>query len=484
MKLIQNIIRELNKENFEQLLNEVSPQKDSKGRQLLELLQDKEMDEKKLIRELEMTQGAFYTLKSRLTPKIVHFYTNLNENRIRLLREEAARVSFIVFNNERMVSLSFLKDLEKKLIAYDMSSELAVVYKQLARLHRFDDQYETYERAYQKHIAFSLAVSKAEDLMYEYIYTLGYYHINSTPENKQELEDILDELENTFHLYESHRLYTIFHIVQHYHRCAFVEPEELRKLELEVEAMMKQLKKNLENYNLDPFYGVIRNLIPFLNFEYYVRINNEVKADHYLEEIVSLIEYQFKAHLWGFFISQFILSLMHKLKNDGNLPLFLLPSEKFRSGSFVERNETSHLVIYYRYRALIAFYKGDYATAALDINNLRNISNFKSLPLIEIELKLFQAFMYALMNEQDLYLKLSASAKRQASGDSDLSISVKNFCKVLFILNKSKMSHVEDSKVKHYWNIFSGDKGNPVKLFSHLYLSEDMLLNLLKKQPA
>lgn len=480
MKLIRNILRELSRENAQELLKAVVPQRDSKGRQLLELLQEKAFGEKELMEKLEMKSGAFYTLKSRLVPKVVHYYTNLNENKIRLLREEAARVSFIVLNNERMISLRFLKELEKKLTAYDMSSELAVVYKHLSRLHRFDGHYETYERAYQKHIGFSLAVSKAEDILYEYIYTLGYYQISKDETHKERLEDLLDELENTYELYESHRLYTLFHIVQHYHQCCFLEEDELKRLELEVELMVKQLEKNLEKYHLDPFYGVIRNLIPFLNFEYYVRINNTIKANFYLEEIVSLIEFQFKAHLWGFFITQFILSLMHKLKNDGDLVNFLKPSEKFRSGYFVEQNETSHLVIYFRYRAFRAFYEGDYSKAALEVNKLRNISSFKTLPFIELELKLFQAFMYALSGDGELYLKLVASAKRQSAGDKDLTTSVKNFCKVLFVMNKNSMQRVDEKQLIAYWKKYNSPQGNPGGLFDHLYLNEKILMDLLK----
>lgn len=481
MQIIQNIVRDLSKDGFLEMLENVTPQKDSKARMLLELLRDKAFKEKDILENLDMTPGAFYTLKSRLTPKLVQYYTTLNENRIRLLREEAARISFVVLNNERMISVSFLKDLEKKLIAYDMSSELAVVYKQLARLNRFDDTYESYERAYQKHIAFSLAVSKAEDLLYEYIYRLGYYHITGDLEFRDQLDDLLEELENTFNLYESHRLYTIFQIVRHYHRCTFLSTEELKKLELEVEEMIRKLNDIFSLYDLDPFYGVIRNLLPFLNFEYYVRIQNQVKAEYYLDEIVMLIEFQFKAHLWGFFISQFLLSLIYKLKQDGNLESFYKPSEKFRTGYFVEQNEISHLVIFFRYKAMLAFYKDQFSQAALDINNLLNISNFKNFPILNIEFRLFQAFMYALTGDEDLYLKLSSSAKRKASENPELALSVKHFSKILFLLNKSRHHYVEEEKMELYWSRFNGNEGNPALLLNYLYLNQEVLNRLLMK---
>ncbi|MBI1222055.1 MAG: hypothetical protein GC180_05580 [Bacteroidetes bacterium] len=449
---------------------------------MLEILKVQDVGEKELLQKLDMTPGAFYTLKSRLTPKLVQYYTTLNENRIRLLREEAARISFVVLNNERMISVSFLKELEKKLIAYDMSSELAVVYKQLVRLNRFDDSYEEYERAYQKHIAFSLAVSKAEDLLYEYIYLLGYYHITGEKTYREQLDDLLEELENTFNLYESHRLYTIFQIVRHYHRCTFLSTEELKKLELEVEEMMRKLDDIFSLYDLDPFYAVIHNLIPFLNFEYYVRIHNQIKADYYLEEISIQIEFQFKAHLWGFFITQFLLSLIYKLKIDGNLESFFKPAEKFRMGYFVEQNEISHLVIFFRYKALQSFYKKNYSQAALDINNLLNIANFKTLPRLSIEFRLFQAFMYAQQGDEELYLKLSASAKRKAAEFQDMAISVKNFTKVLFLLNKGRHNHVSSDKLKKYWERFDSEEGNPAGLLGFMHLQFELVESLLTEQ--
>jgi len=484
MKIIQNIIRELSEDGFQEMLNSVTPQRESKSRQLLELSKEKVYTEKEAAKKLELNSGAFYTLKSRLVPKVVKYFTNLKENRIRLLREDAARVSFIVLNNERMISLSFLRDLEKKLVAYDMSSELAVVYKHLSRLHRFDEQYETYERAYQKHIAFSLAVSKAEDLLYEYIYHLGYFHITRNPEYHEQLDDIIEELENTFNLYESHRLYTIFQIVQHYHRCTFLSTRELRLLELEVEGMVSKLEDIFATYNLDPFYGVIRNLIPFMNFEYYVRIQNAVKANFYLEEISSLIQYQFKAHLWGFFISEFLLSLIYKLKNDGDLNSFLIPAEQFRAGYFVEQNESSHLVIYFQYKSMTSFYQGNFAKAALDMNNLLNLSSFKSMPGLLLELKLFQAFMYSLSGDMELYLKLVASVKRNAGKDNPLATSVKNFSKILYLLNKSQKDHVDSEKMEKYWMVCASEEGNPARLFEHLYLTSELLVGYLKKSPA
>ncbi len=481
MDLVRNIVRKLDKDGFEELKNFISGQRDSKSKQLLELLRKQDVKDELLAEKLDVSPGAFYTLKSRLVPRVVQFYTNLNENKIRLLREEAARVSFIVYNNEKMISLSFLKDLEKKLREYDMSSELAVIYKQLARLQRFDDSHDYYEREYQKHIAFSLAVSKAEDLLYEYIYNLGYYQLTSELKYQERLEDLLDELENTFNLYESHRLYTIFQIVKHYHQCNFLSQEELAMEEIAVEERIRTMQEILERYSLDPFYGIIRNLIPFLFFEYYVRIGNKVKANYYLEQISFFIEDQFKAHLWSFFITQFLISIMQKLKNDGDLGAFLKLSDKFRQGYFVEDNELSHLITYFRYKSLTEFYAGNYSKAALVINNLRQITRFKDFPVLETEFKILQALMYVLNDDQDLYQKLIQSAKRQAKSDPKLHVSVKTFSKVLFLLSKHKMERVDEDKLLRYWKLTQQKEYNPVNLMAYLYLNETMLTDLLKQ---
>ncbi|MHB1278503.1 MAG: hypothetical protein ACYC1Q_08890, partial [Bacteroidia bacterium] len=189
---------------------------------------------------------------------------------------------------------------------------------------------------------------------------------------------------------------------------------------------------------------------------------------------------QFKAHLWGFFISQFLLSLISKLKNDGDFQSFIKPGEKLRTGYFVEQNETSHLVIFFQYKAMLSFYQREFSRAALDINNLLNLSSFKDLPNIAIELRLFQAFMYSLSGDTELYRKLAASAKRKAGKNNPLAVSVKNFTKLLFLFNKSQTSQVEEKRIEKYWNLFASEKGNPARLLNHVHLNFDLLLTMLK----
>jgi len=465
------------------MLKNVAPHSDSKSRNYLKILASSELSEIEIQEKLDMNPGALYTLKSRLTTKVVHYYTNLRDNKIRLLREEAARVPTIVFSNEKLIAISFLKDLEKKLREYDLSSELALVYKQLARLHRFENSYAHYESLYQRHIAYSLAVSKAEDLMYEYIFNLGYYHLTKLQVEEtyaERLEDLLDELENTFSLYESHRLFTIYHIVKWYHECTFLNREDLALQEIEFERTMAQIDQNLERYSLDPFYTMIRSLKPFLFFEYYVRINNKAKAKFYLDEIYEQSSNQLKAHLWSFFVSQFLLSLMRKLNQDHDLEVFLHFSDKFKSGNFLEDNELSHLVSFYRYKSLTEFYRENYSKAALVLNELRQVARFKEFPSLDIELKLFQAWMYVIQGETDLYLKMVQSAKRQAKTDERLRISVKSIAKVLFILNKSHYEKVKDEQLFIYLHHSQSPEGNPAKLFNYLYTTDESMRRFLK----
>jgi hypothetical protein len=144
----------------------------------------------------------------------------------------------------------------------------------------------------------------------------------------------------------------------------------------------------------------------------------------------------------------------------------------------VDENELSHLVIFFRYKAVADFYSREYSKAALVINNLRNIASFRNFTYLEIEMKLFQAMMYAMGGEEELLEKLLASAKRQAREHEGLRVSVKNFSRVLTGIQKEKKSGNNAAKVLSNWQHFRNPKGNPARLLNFLHLRDDWFLGL------
>src|SRR6185436_7744437 len=125
---------------------------------------------------------------------------------ISVLKEEVARVPAMVFTSNRKVTTRALTDLEKKLLDYDLSNELIVVYKTLARLHLYTSDYDYYEKLYNKHVAYSLAVVKAEDFFFEFTKRLGVYLLTRNESNPEAVKATMRQLTNLAEIYISHRL--------------------------------------------------------------------------------------------------------------------------------------------------------------------------------------------------------------------------------------------------------------------------------------
>lgn len=472
MDLLTKIIQTLSDEQYEKLLDNVGVNEHHNNYITLQGLRKGQKAAETLAAELKMSKGAFNTFKSRLLKKVSAQLGHLEENTISQLKEETARMNQLALQNEREVSIRILRDLEKKLIEYDLSSELAIIYKFLARLHRFYPEFEHYEMQYKKYVAFSLTVTKAEDQLYDYIFYLSHYHLNHLSEDQRNITAQLHELESYAKLYKSHRLFVIYNIAKIYHDCSFLKPEELALKEIETEETLQQFTAIFTKYGQDAFYQNLQYIVPFLFFEYYVRVSNSVKANHYLSKISMVINKVAHRQLWPFFITQMINSIVSKFVTEGDTNIIYNLHEKLQQCYFPSPEEAPHYICYARFRSMVAFYKGQYSTGAKIINDLRNEISLKNFSYAEIEIKLFQAFQYALENEAELAERLVASVKRQVSDEDELKPVVKLFSKTLSLLIKHIHDGNEKDKVVKYWRKFKEKNNGKLLNFIRLSLIE------------
>ena len=80
------------------------------------------------------------------------------------LKHIAAR-RHVLHPSAKAIAIATLKKLEKDLIDYDLSNELTIVYKSLKKLHVNSPDYFHYSQLYNRHVAYMLALDKAEDLL-------------------------------------------------------------------------------------------------------------------------------------------------------------------------------------------------------------------------------------------------------------------------------------------------------------------------------
>lgn len=469
MDVLEKMVFTMPEEQYEQLLEELGGTKNERNNLLLSYIRKHGSEPENFHIQLGLSKGAYTTHKSRLLKKISGLLGKLDNNKLSQLKEETAQLSQLALQNERDVALRILYDMEKKLKEYDLPSELATIYKLLARLNRFFPSYEHYEMEYKKNIAYSLAITKAEDRLYDFVYYLSYSYLTKSGEYKDEIKLQLPELESISKLYPSHRLFVIYNIAKIYHDCAFLPPKEIALQEIEIEKTLFQFNEIFGRYTEDAFYQNLKYLVPFLFFEFYVRIDNRVKANHYLQQINAVIPRVAHQQLWPFFITQMINSMVYKLTVDGEVDFIFETEERLKKFYFPNSDETPHYICYYRFRAIAAFYNGQYATAAKLINDLRNTISLKQFLIIETEMKLFQAFLYALQNDSELAERFLSSAKRLVIDNETLKPLVKLFGKIISLLIKHANNGNEKENIIKYWRRFKSANNN--KLLHYLRLS-------------
>ena len=172
MDTLNKTIKKLNEPEYQELLSAVAGRKNNKPYLVLEAARKENYDETQMMEMLSVNPSTYYTLKSRLNERIAQYLSKNVKNPISALKDKVAMVPAMLFSNDREVAIRALKNLEKQLIEYDLSNELIVVYKVLARLSMYNGDFDYYEKEYNRHVAYSLAVVKAEDLFYDFVWKL------------------------------------------------------------------------------------------------------------------------------------------------------------------------------------------------------------------------------------------------------------------------------------------------------------------------
>ncbi len=164
MAKLKNIIKQLSEKDYKEIYDSLMESNADKSAYVLKSLRERQLSDSKIMVELEVNANAYYTLRSRLNQKIEeHLLQQMEKPRTDILRK-VANLNEVLFTKKRTISIATLRKLEKELQDYDLASELTVVYKSLKKLHVHSPEYFNYSQLYNRHVAFMLAVDKAEDL--------------------------------------------------------------------------------------------------------------------------------------------------------------------------------------------------------------------------------------------------------------------------------------------------------------------------------
>lgn len=410
MAKLKSIIKQLSNEDYQSLYDNLMVSNAEKSATLLKFLREKSMSDSKIMEELDVNTNAYYTLRSRLNQKIEEYLLQQIENPRTDLLKKVANVSEVVFTKKRAISVATLKKLEKELLDYDLANELTVVYKYLKKLHINTPESFHYSQLYNRHVAYMLALDKAEDLLAEYFKKYGSFTLTGSEIEKLELTLLYNEMVNVGRLYQSHRLYVYVQCMAIFHRF-YVETTE-RPEDEPIEDILNEIERIFETYNLDAIYFNLRTVFDFLRLIYYNHYKVFKKAEKYFEDVnedspILLSNYSLYTYP----------ALFLELKLDRHLRLqteeSLYDENKLLYEDFeVDSNDVPKYMSYMCYRALCCFYAHHYSEAERIMFNLLNEVNLKKYPQAMVEAKMLQALQYCFKGDMELFNQCINSIQR------------------------------------------------------------------------
>jgi hypothetical protein len=455
MDTLNKTIKKLSQEEYQQLIQLVSGGRHNKPFKVLEAARHHQKTDSEMMQELEVSPSAYYTLKSRLNDKIASLFARNTKSPVNILMDEVTRVPAQLYGTNREFAIRALTDLEKQLLEYDLSSELIIVYKTLAQLNLYTEDYSHYMKLHDKHVAYSLAVSKAETLFYRFIHQLGTYLINRSEKDFDDLVMMKRELSNISEMYDSHRLYIYYNLANIYYQCSLPEKKEgLKAKESELAESIKKMENIFEKYNQDTFYQNIRFIVPYLYFAVYQQTGNQLLADmHYQQLKVSLPEISNK-HFHNYILIHMLNTKVGKYLADRNESVLAELNSLLQSKVEIDINEAFHQISFSKFIAITHFYRKEYTEAAKVINKLRNNFPLKKYPIADVECRLFQALQYCILGEDGLCNQIIASLRRQLADEEQEWTGAFTFMKMLKNALKAVDLRKKIKRVQGLWDQF------------------------------
>jgi len=414
MAKLKNIIRQLSIEDYERIYTSLMESNAEKSAFLLKFIYEQQYSDEKIMQELNVNHNAYYTLRSRLNQKIEEYLLNQIESPRTDLLRKVANINEIVFTKKRTIAIATLRKLEKELLDYDLSHELMIVYKNLKKLHVNNEDYFNYSQAYNKHVAYMMAVDRVESMVAEYFKKYGNYLFTDSEEGKLKLSLLNKEIFNTCKPYDSHRLEVYQNCVSVFHRL-FVEPEDdLLEEDIEpIEDIFDKMEKIFQLYPLDASYYHLTIILEFLRLEYYNHYRLYRKAEKFFEEVNDSVESLLSNYYLFTYPARFLLTKLERHTRLASLSDLYEENQGLFQDFEPEVENIFLYVPYVSYRAISCYYAKKYQEAARWLNKLLDTVNLKKYPYIMVEVKLLLALQYSMLRDEDLLLQLVSSIQRQ-----------------------------------------------------------------------
>lgn len=407
----KSIVLQLKEEEFNDLCRQFIETKAEKYLRLLKLYRENKYTDEEIQQMLSVNTSAYYTLKSRLFDKIQDFLTNNMSTPIIDLLRKVANIPTLIYDTHRDTAIAILSKLESELQNYDMPYELSSVYSALKKLHLHSPKYYEYTQLYNKHLAYTIALDKAEDLLNSFMKTLGEYYASRNKSQIDYLALIKLEMSNICGLYSSHHL-TIYKSIVDVSFALFVPHPDATREDEPIEDVLNKMEKIFTTYSKDTNYQHLQVVYNYLAFEYYHKLNLPKKEARYFEVVDKKLQ-SFLLFNHCAFTSKFLISKIERHIELGTETELYELNKKELPNYEPDKNDIPNYINFAKYTATSAFYARKYQEAVQILNNLINDISFKNYPHTEIEVKLLLALNYSMINKYDPATSLLRSVTRK-----------------------------------------------------------------------
>ena len=476
---LKNIITQLEEEDYQKLLSQLNRAKADKFSRLLIIYREDQLSDEEIPETLKVNANAFYVLKSRLYEKLREYLINaLTAPRVELLKK-IATIPALVYDTQKDTAIAILTKLEKDLLQRDMPYELTGVYNALKKINIHSEKYYEYSQQYNKHVAYTLALDKAEDLLADFTKKSGDYYASRDESILELLHLIKKEMANVCRLYESHHL-QVYQNILDVSFALFIPLPDAVKDDKPIEDILDETEKIFVDYPKDTNYQFLRNVLNFLTFEYYHKLNIYKKEAQYFDIVNDqLPNFLFYNHCG--FTAKFLISRIERYVYL-NMPGQLYEENKILVKKYEpDKNDVPCYITYMKYLAVSAYYAGKYDIAVKLLNELLNGVSFIKSAHFEIEVKMLLALCLSMNNKYDLAWTLIRNTSRKV-GEMNKDGSYENavvFIKMLKMTMGSKTKNVEE-KLIPLKNRFELLNQGPKKLLEYINMDEKFIKKLAK----
>lgn len=397
---LEKIIKKLQKDHFDDLEKKLVKSKSQKFLILLSSLRKKShhADESIIQSELDVSDSAYYTLKSRLFSKIQDsLFENIFSGNLNDALKLKNHISAITENSPRELSIPILLKLESVLIERGLFEETLNIYKELRKIHSFSPKFYDYDRKYNEHLSFIVAKDLIEQKLYEFNGHLRNFLLSGD----KDLAEILEILRIDIHSKASNLncpQAKIISIIVDLLSVLFLDLEE--SFEEQTQKAEKIIEMNREALTRDKYDLVIAflKLISHYNCGFQKKFNTQFGS------------------------LQFRLPELDAIQHFVPVPFLLLMKAKLK---FFSEEETSKEIVFFSFDdqygifcsqlflAIKSIEEKNFSIGINILNNLLNSFNFKSFLHSEIEAKILLCILYKLNKKYDQGLYTSKNLLRK-----------------------------------------------------------------------